>query len=75
MIGEVKTRRLAELCTQADVVVAADSAVGVAQLAAAARAAGSSPRVVIEVDVGMGRCGVAPGAGVVRLAQEVAARV
>jgi len=48
VIGEVKTRRLAELCTQADVVVAADS-------------------------VGMGRCGVAPGAGVVRLAQEVAA--
>ena len=73
VIGEVKTRRLAELCTQADVVVAADSVVGVAQLAAAARAAGSAPRVVIEVDVGMGRCGVAPGAGVVRLAQEVAA--
>jgi D-serine deaminase-like pyridoxal phosphate-dependent protein len=73
VIGEVKTRRLAELCTQADVVVAVDSAVGVAQLAGAARAAGSAPRVVIEVDVGMGRCGVAPGAGVVRLAQEVAA--
>jgi D-serine deaminase-like pyridoxal phosphate-dependent protein len=73
VIGEVKTRRLAELCTQADVVVAADSVVGVAQLARAARAAGSAPRVVIEVDVGMGRCGVAPGEGVVRLAQEVAA--
>jgi D-serine deaminase-like pyridoxal phosphate-dependent protein len=73
VIGEVKTRRLAELCTQADVVVAADSPVGVAQLARAAQAAGSAPRVVIEVDVGMGRCGVAPGEGVVRLAQEVAA--
>jgi D-serine deaminase-like pyridoxal phosphate-dependent protein len=73
IVGATKTRRLAALCAQADVVVAVDSLVGVAQLAQAAAAAGTAPRVVIEVDVGMERCGVAPGEAVVALARAVAA--
>jgi D-serine deaminase-like pyridoxal phosphate-dependent protein len=72
VIGVAKTRRLAELCAVADVVVAVDSPTGVAQLAAAARAAGTAPRVVVEVDVGLERCGVPPGEPVVTLAQAVA---
>src|SRR5919199_5910700 len=72
IIGEQKVRRLAYLCTQADVVVAVDSAAGVAQLAQAAAEAGTQPRVVIEVDTGLGRCGVAPGDAVVALARRVA---
>lgn len=72
VVGAVKTRRLAQLCTQADVVVAVDSRAGVAQLARAAREAGTAPRVVIEVDVGMDRCGVPPGEATLRLAREVA---
>jgi D-serine deaminase-like pyridoxal phosphate-dependent protein len=72
VVGATKTRRLAQLCTQGDVVVAVDSRVGVAQLAHAAREAGTAPRVVVEVDVGMDRCGVPPGEPAVGLAQEVA---
>ena len=72
VIGVAKTRRLAQLCTQADVAVGADSRVGVAQLARAAAEAGTAPRVVVEVEVGMGRCGVQPGDAVVALAQYVA---
>lgn len=73
IIGAGKVRRLAHLCTQADVVVAVDSPTGVLQLARAARAAGTTPRVVVEVDVGMERCGVSPGQAVVSLAEQVAA--
>src|SRR6266542_2545237 len=72
IIGEQKVRRLAYLCTQADVVVAVDSAAGVAQLSEAAAEAGTRPRVVIEVDTGLGRCGVPPGDAVVALARRVA---
>jgi D-serine deaminase-like pyridoxal phosphate-dependent protein len=72
VIGEQKVRRLAHLCAQADIVVAVDSPTGIAQLARAAAEAGTAPRVVIEVDVGMGRCGAQPGAAVVALARRVA---
>ncbi|MBI3974066.1 MAG: DSD1 family PLP-dependent enzyme [Chloroflexi bacterium] len=72
VIGEAKVRRLAHLCAQADVVVAVDGEVGITQLDAAAAAAGTRPRVVVEVDTGMGRCGVAPGDAAVALARRVA---
>ncbi len=72
IIGAGKVRRLAHLCSQADVVVAVDSPMGVAQLAQAARLAGTAPRVVVEVDLGMERCGVPPGQAVVTLAEHVA---
>lgn len=72
VIGETKVRRLAQLCSYADPIVAVDSPVGIAQLEAAAASAGTRPRVVIEVDTGMGRCGVSPGAPVVELARRVA---
>jgi D-serine deaminase-like pyridoxal phosphate-dependent protein len=72
VIGQQKVRRLAYLCTQADVVVAVDSAAGIAQLESAASEAGTQPRVVVEVDTGLGRCGVAPGDAVVALARRVA---
>jgi D-serine deaminase-like pyridoxal phosphate-dependent protein len=72
VIGEQKVRRLAFLCTQADVIVGVDSAFGVAQLDRAAGEAGSRPRVLVEVDTGMGRCGVAPGDAAVALAKKVA---
>ena len=50
VIGEAKTRRLAYLCAQADVVVAVDSPAGVAQLERAAAGAVTRPRVVVDVD-------------------------
>ncbi|HEV2122100.1 MAG TPA: alanine racemase, partial [Chloroflexota bacterium] len=72
VIGEPKVRRLANLCTQADVAVAVDSPEGINQLQQAAADAGTKPRVVVEVDTGMGRCGAQPGAPVVDLARRVA---
>ncbi|MER3439497.1 MAG: hypothetical protein C4346_18960 [Chloroflexota bacterium] len=54
--------------------MAVDSLVHVEELDDAGRAAGTSPRVVIEVDTGMQRCGVAPGEAAIALAQEIAGR-
>ena len=73
VIGEAKVRRLAFLCAQADVIAGMDSDVGLAQLDRAAAEAGARPRVVVEVDTGLGRCGLPPGAAVVEFAQRVAA--
>lgn len=71
VVGETKARRLAALCRHADVIVAADDIGNVRDLGAVASANGVRPRVVIEVDTGMGRCGVAPGADAVALAEAV----
>jgi len=68
-----KIRRLAWLRRSADVAVAVDDAGNVTALGHAAQAAGVRLRVVIEVDIGMGRAGVAPGSAVVDLARHIAA--
>ena len=72
IVGPIKTRRLAALCRHADIIVAVDDPRNVAELDAVARDHGVRPRVVIEVDIGMGRCGVGPGEDAVSLAQTVA---
>jgi D-serine deaminase-like pyridoxal phosphate-dependent protein len=72
IVGEIKTRRLAALCRQADVIVAVDSFEGVRQLDEAATRQGTRPRVVIELNTGMNRAGVDP-VDAVTLAHEVAA--
>jgi D-serine deaminase-like pyridoxal phosphate-dependent protein len=56
--GPQKIRALAELASEADVMVAIDDAANAEQLAAAMRAAGSTLGVLIEVDTGMDRAGV-----------------
>ena len=57
--------------------IAVDSALGVTRLAQALRAAGvnapASLDVLVEIDVGQGRCGVAPGAAAVALVQAITA--
>ena len=74
VVGEIKTRRLAALiaATGADVIVAVDNPANVRELDDAAARHGVRPRVVVEVDSGMKRCGVAPGEPSVALAQTVA---
>ena len=52
--------------------VAVDDPGNVAELSAAAMAAGVELRVLVEVDVGMGRCGVGPGEPALALARLVA---
>jgi len=71
VVGPIKTRRLANLASEIDVMVAIDSLEGARQLDAAAADAGSRPRVVIELDSGMGRAGIAPGEPAVDLARQV----
>ena len=53
--GAAKIRTVAELARGVDLMVAVDDAVNAAALAAAARAAGSTIGVMIEVDTGMDR--------------------
>ena len=55
-----KLQRVAELAGRIRLGIAVDSALGVQRLASALKAAGSSASVFVEIDVGQGRCGVAP---------------
>ena len=73
IVGPLKIRRLVELCRGADVMVAVDSADNVKMLSEHATAGGVSLGVLVEVDVGMGRCGVSPGPAALDLARLVAA--
>ena len=70
IVGPIKMQRLAALLEKAEVIVSVDSEANVAELAAAAQ--GTSLRVVIEVNTGMNRAGVEPGAAVVALADMIA---
>ena len=72
VVGKGKSRRLAELNRTAVVRCAVDSIEQVEQLAEAAREAGGTIPVLVEVDVGMRRCGVAPGPPAVDLARRIA---
>jgi D-serine deaminase-like pyridoxal phosphate-dependent protein len=71
IVGPIKTRRLANLARQSDVIFAVDNPDNVREHDAAAAEAGTKPRVVIEVNTGMERCGVAPGEAAVELAKLV----
>jgi D-serine deaminase-like pyridoxal phosphate-dependent protein len=73
VVGAVKLRRLAELARHTRLCVCVDDAGNVADLGQAARQAGAAVGVLVEVDVGMNRCGVEPGEPAVALARKVAA--
>ena len=66
-----KIRRLCALASQCTVGVAVDSAANAAQLAQAAVASGVELNVLVEIEAGMGRCGVSPDAESVALARAV----
>lgn len=70
--GAARLSRLAALMRIAEVSVCADNGAQIAALEAAALAAGSRLRVLVEIDVGAGRCGVSPGAQAVALARRIA---
>ena len=71
VVGAVKVRRLAELAKRARVAVAVDHLDQVEAISRAAVAAGSTVHLLVEVDIGMGRCGLPPGDGVVELAKQI----
>ncbi|MDI7277822.1 MAG: alanine racemase, partial [Anaerolineae bacterium] len=73
IVGPLKIARLVDLARRARITVAVDDAANVAALSEAAERQGLRLPILLEVDVGMGRCGVAPGAPALALAREVAA--
>jgi D-serine deaminase-like pyridoxal phosphate-dependent protein len=60
IVDTAKLARLAQLAGHVKLALAVDSGLGVDRLAQALKAAGSMVDVFVEVDVGQGRCGVAP---------------
>jgi len=72
VVGEIKTARLARLAARARVGVAIDHIDQAAAISRAAMTVGSVVDLLIEVDIGMGRCGVAAGAPALDLARRVA---
>jgi D-serine deaminase-like pyridoxal phosphate-dependent protein len=73
VVGAPKLARLAGLAKRARVSVCVDNEQNIADLDAAARAAGTKIDVLVEVNVGANRCGVEPGQPCVDLAQRIAA--
>ena len=67
--SEAKINRFAELARQADVIVAVDNAQIVADMARIARNRKTALSVLIDVNVGLNRCGVAPGEAALSLAK------
>ncbi len=69
VIGMDKTERIAEMNRHAIVRVAVDSELGIEQLSTAARKAGVTIGVLVEIDIGMNRGGVQPGKPALDLAE------
>ena len=60
IVDAAKLARVAALAGRIRLSIAVDSRLGIDRLAAALRAAGTRAAVFVEVDIGHGRCGVAP---------------
>lgn len=73
VVGARKLERLAALARRAKVGVCVDDAQNVRDISAAAVRFGAEIEVLVEIDVGAGRCGVVPGEPAVALAEEIAA--
>jgi D-serine deaminase-like pyridoxal phosphate-dependent protein len=71
VVGPLKIDRLTDLASSCDLIVAVDDPANVHALAQACQAKGVSLRVLVEVDMGMHRCGVQPGDAALRLAGQV----
>lgn len=71
VVGPNKLKRLAELAGRGSVRVCVDDITQIDNLSAAAQQAGTTIGVLVEVDIGMRRCGVAPGEPALELAREI----
>jgi 3-hydroxy-D-aspartate aldolase len=74
VVAPKKIERLAALATRARVLVCVDDLGNVDDLSAAAVKYGVTLECLVEIDVGAGRCGVAPGEPAVALARRIADR-
>ncbi|HID77563.1 MAG TPA: DSD1 family PLP-dependent enzyme [Planctomycetaceae bacterium] len=73
VVGREKLARLVRLATRIDIRVAVDHAEQLAWLSQAATEARVTLGVLVEVDIGMGRCGVPPGQPAIELARQAVA--
>lgn len=71
IVGPIKLKRLADLARRAEVRVCVDDPANIEQMGKAAQEAGSILHVLVEVDVGMSRCGVDSGEAALRLAKQI----
>ena len=71
-IGPARVQRIAEIARTRTLRIAIDTQIAAEALATAARAAQSTVGILVEIDVGMGRTGVASPADALKLAQCVA---
>ncbi len=71
VVGPQKTARLAALAKRARIAVAVDHVEQAEAISRDCEHAGSMVRLLVEVDIGMGRCGVAPGEPALALARQI----
>ena len=71
VVGPEKSRIVAELAREVHMIVAVDDPQNVAELSHAALQAGSSLSVLIDLDLGMGRCGVRTKEEALALAKQI----
>lgn len=74
VVGSHKAARLAALCRRTEAIAAVDGLPNLEELDRAGRAAGVRVPVVVELDIGMRRAGIQPGAPALALAQEACRR-
>lgn len=71
VVGRTKLDRLAALALQAKIMVCVDDLVNVQEMNEAAKSFNATINVLVEVNVGSGRCGVLPGEPVLALAKAI----
>jgi D-serine deaminase-like pyridoxal phosphate-dependent protein len=71
VVGPGKAARVAALAKRSDIIVAVDTEYGLDDIARAAREAGVEVGALVDVNVGLPRCGAAPGEASVALAKRV----
>ncbi|HZZ81187.1 MAG TPA: DSD1 family PLP-dependent enzyme [Gemmataceae bacterium] len=72
IVGPHKMARLVNLAKRVNLRVCVDRTENVDQLSAAMKAGGATLGILIEIDIGMARCGIPPGEAAVSLAQRIA---
>ena len=71
IIGTQKIARLIYLAKHSEIMVAVDNSDNVQDISDAAKTEGVTVRILIEVNIGMNRCGVEPGQPTLKLAQQI----
>ena len=71
VVGAQKIARLINLAKHSEIMVAVDNAENVQAISEAAVAKGATVRMLVEVNIGMDRCGVEPGKPALELAEQI----